>query len=37
VGATATHLQSLRRRAADGDWIRSLINEAGNKRMHPTT
>ena len=34
VGATATHLQSLRRMVDDEGWIRTLMDEAENERMH---
>jgi ubiquinol oxidase len=34
VGATATHLQSLRRMVDDDGWIRTLMDEAENERMH---
>ena len=34
VGATATHLQSLRRMVDDDGWIRALMDEAENERMH---
>ncbi len=37
VGAMATHLQSLRRMADDGGWIRTLMEEAENERMHLMT
>jgi ubiquinol oxidase len=37
VGATATHLQSLRRMVDDGGWIRTLMDEAENERMHLMT
>jgi ubiquinol oxidase len=37
VGATATHLQSLRRMADDNGWIRTLLDEAENERMHLMT
>jgi ubiquinol oxidase len=37
VGATATHLQSLRRMADDDGWIRTLMDEAENERMHLMT
>ena len=34
VGATVTHLNSLRRMADDRGWIRTLMEEAENERMH---
>ena len=34
VGATITHLNSLRRMADDQGWIRTLMEEAENERMH---
>jgi ubiquinol oxidase len=34
VGATLTHLQCLRRMVDDGGWIRTLLEEAENERMH---
>ncbi len=34
VGAMATHLHSLRRRVDDDGWIRRLMEEAENERMH---
>ena len=34
VGATVTHLQSLRRMVDDEGWIRTLMEEAENERMH---
>jgi ubiquinol oxidase len=34
VGATITHLSSLRRMADDQGWIRTLMEEAENERMH---
>lgn len=37
VGAMATHLQSLRRMADDAGWIRTLMEEAENERMHLMT
>lgn len=37
VGATATHLQSLRRMVDDDGWIRTLMDEAENERMHLMT
>jgi ubiquinol oxidase len=37
VGATATHLQSLRRMVDDDGWIRTLMEEAENERMHLMT
>lgn len=37
VGATATHLQSLRRMIDDDGWIRTLMEEAENERMHLMT
>src|SRR6186997_873580 len=37
VGATITHLQSLRRMADDHGWIRTLMEEAENERMHLMT
>jgi ubiquinol oxidase len=37
VGAMATHLQSLRRMTDDEGWIRTLMEEAENERMHLMT
>ena len=37
VGATLTHLQSLRRMVNDEGWIRTLMEEAENERMHLMT
>jgi ubiquinol oxidase len=37
VGATITHLQSLRRMVDDDGWIRTLLEEAENERMHLMT
>ena len=37
VGATLTHLRCLRRAEADGGWIRTLMDEAENERMHLMT
>lgn len=37
VGAMATHLQSLRRMVDDDGWIRKLMEEAENERMHLMT
>ena len=37
VGATVTHLQSLRRMLDDDGWIRTLLEEAENERMHLMT
>jgi ubiquinol oxidase len=37
VGAMATHLQSLRRMVGDDGWIRTLMEEAENERMHLMT
>ena len=37
VGATATHLRSLRRMVDDDGWIRTLMEEAENERMHLMT
>ena len=34
VGATITHLSSLRRMVDDQGWIRTLMEEAENERMH---
>jgi ubiquinol oxidase len=34
VGATITHLSCLRRMIADEGWIRTLLEEAENERMH---
>ena len=34
VGATATHLHCLRRMVDDEGWIRTLMDEAENERMH---
>jgi len=37
VGAMATHLRSLRRMVDDDGWIRTLMEEAENERMHLMT
>ena len=37
VGAMATHLQCLRRMVEDDGWIRKLMEEAENERMHLMT
>jgi ubiquinol oxidase len=37
VGATMTHLRCLRRMEDDGGWIRRLMEEAENERMHLMT
>ena len=37
VGAMATHLQSVRRMVGDDGWIRTLMEEAENERMHLMT
>ncbi len=37
VGAMATHLQCLRRMVDDDGWIRTLLEEAENERMHLMT
>jgi ubiquinol oxidase len=37
VGATITHLNCLRRMAGDDGWIRTLMDEAENERMHLMT
>lgn len=37
VGATLTHLRCLRRMEGDGGWIRTLMEEAENERMHLMT
>ena len=37
VGATLTHLRSLRRMSDDKGWIRTLMEEAENERMHLMT
>ena len=37
VGATLQHLKSLRRMRDDGGWIRTLMDEAENERMHLMT
>ena len=37
VGATLTHLRCLRRAEADRGWIRMLMDEAENERMHLMT
>ncbi len=37
VGATMTHLRCLRRMEDDGGWIRTLMEEAENERMHLMT
>ncbi len=34
VGATVTHLRSVRRMVDDEGWIRTLMDEAENERMH---
>src|SRR3546814_11561200 len=34
VGATLTHLKCLRRMCDDQGWIRTLMEEAENERMH---
>jgi ubiquinol oxidase len=37
VGATVTHLNCLRRMVDDDGWIRTLMDEAENERMHLMT
>ena len=37
VGATLQHLKALRRMRGDGGWIRILMDEAENERMHLMT
>lgn len=37
VGATINHLTALRRMRDDGGWIRTLMEEAENERMHLMT
>ncbi|OYU72056.1 MAG: oxidase, partial [Burkholderiales bacterium PBB5] len=37
VGATITHLNCLRRMVDDDGWIRTLMDEAENERMHLMT
>lgn len=37
VGATLQHLRSLRRGGEEADWIRTLMDEAENERMHLRT
>ncbi len=37
VGATITHLKALRRMCDDKGWIRTLMDEAENERMHLMT
>lgn len=37
VGATLQHLRALRRRGDDGGWVRTLMDEAENERMHLVT
>lgn len=37
VGAAHNHLRSLRRAKPDGGWIRTLMDEAENERMHLMT
>lgn len=37
VGATVTHLKCLRRMCDDNGWIRTLMEEAENERMHLMT
>lgn len=37
VGATLTHLKCLRRMSDDNGWIRTLMEEAENERMHLMT
>lgn len=37
VGARLQHLKALRRMRYDGGWIRTLLEEAENERMHLTT
>jgi ubiquinol oxidase len=37
VGGTLQHLRALRRMESDGGWIRTLLDEAENERMHLMT
>jgi ubiquinol oxidase len=37
VGATLNHLKCLRRMEGDNGWIRTLMDEAENERMHLMT
>lgn len=37
VGATLQHLRALRRMRDDGGWVRELVDEAANERMHLMT
>jgi len=37
VGATVNHLRCLRRMCGDNGWIRTLMEEAENERMHLMT
>lgn len=37
VGATMNHLKALRRMCDDRGWIKTLMDEAENERMHLTT
>src|SRR3990167_5660462 len=37
VGATLNHLKCLRRMCDDKDWIKTLMDEAENERMHLMT
>ena len=37
VGATVNHLKCLRRMCGDNGWIRTLMEEAENERMHLMT
>src|SRR5476651_1981712 len=37
VGAMLTHLRALRRMEDDGGWIRTLMEEAENERLHLMT
>jgi ubiquinol oxidase len=37
VGGALQHLQSLRRMKSDNGWIHTLLDEAGNERMHLMT
>src|SRR5690606_26485260 len=37
VGATLNHLKALRRMKDDNGWIRTLMDEAENERMHLMT
>lgn len=37
VGGTLQHLRALRRMTSDQGWIRTLLNEAENERMHLMT